>query len=175
MTAPSIWVQRFQPMIRTGGPVLDVASGNGRHARYLVSQGHEVTAVDRDISALSDIRDSRLTSIQADLEIGGARPFGDRRFAAVVVTNYLFRPLFDPIMRALEPSGILIYETFAQGNERFGHPRNPNFLLQPGELLDVASRGDLRVIAYEDLEVAEPRRARVQRLCAVSSPYSAAS
>jgi SAM-dependent methyltransferase len=145
--------------------VLDLACGGGRHARLLLALGHRVTAVDSDLSGLAGVDDPRLARVEADLE---ARPWplGARRFAGIVVANYLHRPLFDPILGALAPGGVLIYETFARGNERFGRPRNPDFLLVPGELLALARRGDLRVLAYEDLELGEPRPACVQRICA---------
>ena len=168
MTAPSTWVERFAPLIPAGAPVLDLASGGGRHTRFLLALGHPVTAVDRDISGIEDIPDCRLSRVETDLEDGRSWPLADRRFAGIVVTNYLHRPLLEPIVRALEPSGVLIYETFARGNERFGKPSNPAFLLEPGELLAVAARATLRVLAYEDLEVTEPRPACVQRICAVA-------
>jgi len=168
MTDPSTWVHRFAPGIHAGGPVLDLACGGGRHTRLLLARGHPVTAVDRDISGLEDIADARLTRIEADLEDGGPWPLADKQFAGVVVANYLHRPLFDSILAALQPSGMLIYETFARGNERFGKPSNPKFLLKPGELLAIAASARLRVLAYEDLEISEPRPACVQRICAVA-------
>ena len=166
--APSAWVSRFAPLVAAGGAVLDIASGSGRHARFFLARNHPVTAVDRDLSGLADIDDARLARVEADLEGGRPWPLGPARFAAVVVTNYLHRPLFGPILGALAARGVLIYETFAQGNERFGRPRNPDFLLRPGELLEVARDGGLRVLAYEDLEVATPRPACIQRICAAA-------
>ena len=168
MPDPSPWVERFAPLIRAGGPALDLACGGGRHTRFLLARDHPVTAIDRDISGLDDIDDSRLTRLEIDLEDGGPWPLADRRFAGIVVTNYLHRPLFDAIVGALEPSGVLIYETFSRGNERFGKPSNPAFLLKPGELLAVAARADLRVVAYEDLEISEPKPACAQRICATA-------
>lgn len=164
--APSAWVERFAPLIEQGGDTLDLACGGGRHTRLLLAHGHAVTAADRDISGLADIENPRLTRCETDLEDGSPWPFGDRRFAGIVVTNYLHRPLFPAMTAALLPSGVLIYETFARGNERFGRPSNPDFLLDRGELLRVAERGGLTVLAYEDLEVTEPKPACVQRLCA---------
>lgn len=146
--------------------MLDLASGSGRHSRYLAGLGFQVVAVDRDADALALLHGvPGIRTLVADLE-GRAWPLGRGAFAGIVVTNYLHRPLFVDIAAALAPGGILIYETFAVGNEKFGKPSNPAFLLRPGELLDFA-RPVLRVIAYEDLEVAEPRPAMVQRLCAV--------
>ncbi len=168
MIAPSPWVERFAPLIPAAGPVLDLACGGGRHTRLLLALGHPVTAVDRDISDLADIDDANLTRIETDLEDGDPWPLADRRFAGIVVANYLHRPLFEPIIGALKPSGVLIYDTFARGNERFGKPSNPAFLLKPGELLAVAARSELRVLAYEDLETTEPKPACVQRLCAMA-------
>lgn len=163
---PSAWVTRWAERIAPGGHVLDVASGSGRHARWLAARGHVVDAVDRDAEALSQLADiERVTAVCADLE-NAPWPFERGRYAGVVVTNYLHRPLFPDLIAALAPAGVLIYETFAAGNERYGRPSNPAFLLNPGELLD-AVRGRLRVIAYEDLEVSDPKPAAVQRICAI--------
>jgi len=150
-------------MIRPGGVVLDLAAGNGRHSRFLAQLGFEVDAVDRDAS-LFDAPPREVRVLQADLE-AGAWPYAGRLFDGIVVTNYLHRPLLPLLMQSLERGGVLIYETFAQGNERFGKPSNPAFLLAPGELLE-AARGKLRVLAYEDVVVAEPRPAAIQRLVA---------
>jgi SAM-dependent methyltransferase len=160
---PSPWVQRWAPSIRPGGVVLDVAAGSGRHARWLARLGFEVEAVDRDASLLAD-PPRNVKVVEADIE-GGPWPFEGRRFDGIVVTNYLHRPLIPVLAASLEPGGVLVYETFARGNERFGKPSNPDFLLVPGELLD-AVRGKLRVLAYEDLTVTEPRPAALQRLAA---------
>lgn len=169
---PSPWVVRFAPLIAAGGRVLDLACGGGRHLRLLVDLGFDVVGVDRDLAAASALPRARLTLIAADLENRAPWPLADRRFDGVVVTNYLHRPLFPAILDALAPGGVLIYETFAEGNERFGRPSNPDYLLKPGELLELA-RGRLRVLAYEDLTIDQPRPACVQRLCA-RAPYSAA-
>lgn len=157
---------RFAPLIRAGGPVLDLACGYGRHVRLLLDRGHPVVAIDRDRDALAALPAApTLEIIEADLETGASWPLSGRRFAGIVVTNYLYRPLFPVLLDALEADGVLIYETFAVGNERFGRPRNPDHLLKPGELLEVV-RGACEVIAYEFLEVAEPRPAVVQRIAA---------
>jgi len=160
---PSAWVQRWASAIRPGGVVLDVAAGSGRHARWLARLGFEVEAVDRDTTLFAE-PPAGVRLVEADIE-GGAWPFAGRSFDAIVVTNYLHRPLFPTLVASLEPGGVLIYETFARGNERFGKPSNPAFLLAPGELLE-AARGKLRVLAYEDLTVTEPRPAALQRLAA---------
>jgi len=160
---PSPWVARWASLIRPGGEVLDLACGAGRHARFLAAQGFEVLAVDRD-TGLFPGPPGGVTLVAADLE-GAPWPFPGRRWDAIIVTNYLHRPLLPVLVGSLEPGGVLVYETFARGNERFGKPSNPAFLLAPGELLE-AVRGRLRVVAYEDLVVDEPRPAAVQRLCA---------
>jgi SAM-dependent methyltransferase len=168
---PSPWVERFAPLIQAGGSVLDLACGFGRHSRYLASRGLRVTAVDRDPEAIASLRGiANVTATVADLE-GGPWPFPGSRFDAVVVTNYLWRPLFPALLDALDPAGVLLYETFAVGNEKFGKPTNPDFLLRPGELLDVA-RGRLAVIAFEELCVDVPKPAMLQRICAVGPLHS---
>lgn len=161
--APSPWVVRWASLIRPGGEVLDLACGSGRHARHLAKLGFEVCAVDRD-PGLFPGPPAGVTLVAADLE-GAPWPFAERRFDAIVVANYLHRPLLPLLVASLEPGGLLVYETFARGNEKFGKPSNPDFLLAPGELLE-AVRGRLRVVAYEDLVVTAPRPAAVQRLCA---------
>ncbi len=167
ITAPSPWIVRFAGDIAAGGRVLDVACGAGRHARFFAARGHSVDAVDRDPAAFADPPQG-VTLIGADLETGdpAAWPFAGRQYAAVVVTNYLYRPLMPRLVEAVAPGGMLLYETFARGNERFGKPSNPDFLLQPGELLEVV-RGRLKVVAYEDLYVETPKPAIVQRIAAV--------
>jgi SAM-dependent methyltransferase len=161
-------VLRFAGRVPQGGPVLDLACGMGRHARLFLARGHPVTAIDRDLSGIADLAGAPgLEAIEADLENGTPFPLAGRRFAAVVVTNYLYRPLFPALVAAVAPGGVLIYETFARGNEDFGRPRNPEHLAKPGDLLE-AVRGRLRVVAYEDLIDQAPKPAARQRLCAVN-------
>ena len=166
LATPSAWVGRWADQVPRAGRVLDVACGNGRHARFLAALGHPVEAVDRDPALLAAIAEvPGVVTRQADLE-GGPWPYPAERFAGIVVVNYLHRPLFPHLLAALAAPGVLIYETFAAGNERYGRPANPDFLLRPGELLDLA-RGKLRVIAYEDLLVTDPKLALVQRIVAI--------
>lgn len=164
--SPSPWVVRFAPLIPPGTQALDLACGAGRHAKLLASLGHRTLAVDRDLSRLGDVTMLPLVEpFQADLE-SGDWPLQGRQFGGIVVTNYLHRPLFPHLLAALQPSGVLIYETFARGNERFGGVSNPDFLLLPGELLD-AVRGLARVVAYEDVVVDQPKPAAIQHICAI--------
>lgn len=164
--APSGWIARFAPLVPAGGAVLDVACGTGRHAALFRARGHAVTAIDRDLSRLGPLgADPGIEAIEADLEDGGPWPLGARRFAGVIVANYLHRPLLPALTGAVANGGVLIYETFAAGNARFGRPANPDFLLRPGELL--AAAGSLTVVAYEHGIVAAPRPAVIQRICAV--------
>lgn len=170
---PSAWVARFAPLIPPG-EVLDLACGGGRHTRLLAGRGHPVLAVDRDAFALERAMGPAVTTLQVDLESDAADawPFGADRFAGIVVTNYLHRPLFPRIFHSLAPNGVLIYETFAQGNAHFGKPANPLFLLERGELLDAvaaASRYPLRILAFEDGYVDTPKPAIVQRICVVKA------
>lgn len=163
---PSPWVVRWAARVRPGGAVLDVACGGGRHARFFAERGHPVSALDRDAEALAQLSAcSGVVTTCADIE-GGPWPFAEQRFDAVVVTHYLHRPLFPRLLGAVAAGGVLIYETFALGNERYGRPSNPDFLLRPGELLN-AVHGQLSVMAYEDITSTAPRMARLQRICAV--------
>jgi SAM-dependent methyltransferase len=165
LEAPSAWVCRWAETIPAGGSVLDVACSGGRHARWLAVHGHPVEAIDRDAVALAELAAiPGITTRHSDLE-GETWPYSGQTFAGIVVVNYLHRPLFPHLLGALALGGVLIYETFAAGNERYGRPANPNFLLRPGELLE-AVRGRLRVLAYEDLFVTDPKPALVQRICA---------
>jgi SAM-dependent methyltransferase len=167
----SFWVERFARVIPRG-EVLDLACGSGRHARHLAARGHSVTAVDRDPAALAQAAGPGVVTLQWDLEAEGSHwPFADAWFAGVVVTNYLHRPLMARIAASLRPDGVLIYETFAVGNEAFGKPSNPAFLLAPGELLEVARQAGLRVLAYEDGYIDAPKPAMVQRLCAAGPAF----
>ena len=164
--APSFWITRYAGLIAEGGHALDLACGGGRHTRYLRECGLKVTAIDIDTSGLADLADDPLVEIvETNLERHGATPLAGRRFDAVVVTDYLFRPLLVPLVDCLLPGGVFLYETFGTGNERFGRPRNPDFLLQRGELLALAE-GRLSVVAYEHCTVPPPSPKIVQHLCA---------
>ena len=165
---PSAWVARFAALIQPGGSVLDVACGSGRHARWLAGQGFRVTGVDRDAAAVAPLR-SLAEVVVADIE-SDAWPLAGRRFDAVVVTNYLWRPLLPLLQQSLATGGVLIIETFGHGQQHIGKPSRPDFLLQPGELLKAF--GGLRVVAFEDgFEASVPRF--VQRLAAVAEAPTA--
>jgi SAM-dependent methyltransferase len=161
----SSWVARFAGLLPPG-PVLDLACGAGRHLRHFHALGHPVIGVDRDLAGVADLAGADgVELIEADLEADARWPLGARRVAGVVVTNYLWRPLLPAIVAAVDADGWLIYETFAQGNEHYGRPRNPDFLLRPGELL-AAVAGELTVVAYENGIIERPRPAAVQRIAA---------
>jgi SAM-dependent methyltransferase len=177
-SAASPWVARFAALVPPG-EVLDLAAGGGRHARLFADRGHAVLAVDRDAAALLALEQAGsplISTLQCDLEQAAdgtpaanfCWPFAERRFAAIVVTNYLHRPLLSHLAGSLIPGGMLLYETFAIGNERFGKPSNPAFLLASGELLATvaSSLPRLNVIAFEDGYIEQPAPAMVQRLCA---------
>ncbi len=161
--AASPWVARFVPLIPKGGRVLDLAAGRGRHTRLLLDAGRRVHAVDRDVTALLPLAGPDCEVIQIDLETGAPWPLGGG-YDGIVVANYLYRPLLPDIVAALAPGGVLIYETFMLGNERFGRPRNLEFLLRPGELLEVCA--GLAVVAFEQGEIARP--AMIQRIVAAN-------
>jgi SAM-dependent methyltransferase len=164
--APSPWMRRFASLVPRGARVLDVAAGRGRHARLFAAQGARVLAVDRDAGALAELDAvSGVTTRVADLE-DAPWPFAGEVFDAVVVANYLHRPLFPHLLAALAADGALLYETFAAGNERFGRPSNPAFLLASGELADVV-RDRLTLVAFEQGLVEGERPAVVQRIAAI--------
>ena len=163
--APSPWICRWAGLIPSGGRVLDVACGRGRHVRYLRGLGFAVVSVDRDAEALAGLEGVDGVEVRlADIE-SGPWPFAQESFDGVIVTNYLYRPLFPHLVSTLRPGGVLIYETFAIGNERFGRPSNPDFLLRPDELLDQVE--PLRVVSFEQGMIAEPKPAAIQRICAL--------
>ena len=169
IAAPSDWVVRWAHLARPGGTVLDLASGGGRHARFFAARGHEVIACDRDADALATLSGvPGITPRQADLEDGSPWPFAPGQFDAIVVCNYLHRPLFGAIAESLAPGGLLLYETFLLGNERYGKPSNPRFLLARDELL-AAFAGRLVVAGYEQGRVERGKPALIQRLCALAS------
>ena len=153
-------------MIPKAGAVLDLACGEGRHSFLLAELGYSVLTVDQDIGKIEQGTNPLINPKALDLE-QDIWPLEDVRFSGIVVTNYLYRPHLDRLPEMLEENGVLIYETFAQGNEQFGRPSNPNFLLKTGELLDLAQRHGLRVLAYEDIYQDKPKPAMIQRLCAL--------
>lgn len=172
--APSAWVQRWTHLLKPQSHALDLAAGRGRHTRWLQSQGHRVLAVDRDAEAMAVMDGLKLAGVQtlvADLE-SGPWPFNRETFDAIVVTNYLWRPLLPALLQSLAPGGVLIYETFAAGNETVGKPSRPDFLLQAGELLQVCQ--GLRTVAFEDGYIGQPATERfVQRIVAAKPVESA--
>lgn len=164
MQFPSPWISRYAHLVKPQSTVLDVACGQGRHTRFFAARGCQVTALDRDAQALAMLEDVHCERVQADIE-QDPWPWAARQFDAVVVTHYLWRALLPIIVQSVAEGGVLLYETFAQGNETVGRPSNPNFLLAPGELL-AAVHGQLRVVAYEDGFLHEPPR-YVQRIAAL--------
>jgi SAM-dependent methyltransferase len=158
-------VTRWSHLFKTGATALDLACGSGRHTRWLAGRGLAVTALDRDAEAVEPLR-ALAEVLVADIESGesGAWPLADRQFDLVLVTNYLWRPLWPQVLGAVRPGGLLVYETFAQGNETVGRPARPAFLLEPGELLAVCRTW--RVLGYEDGFLDEPPRF-VQRIVAL--------
>ena len=157
--------------MRPAGAVLDLACGGGRHARHLAALGYDVEAVDRDAAALAQLADvPGIETRCADLE-GGVWPYAQHTFDGIVVTNYLHRPLLPFISAMLAPGAVLIYETFRSGNESYGKPSNPAFLLRAGELLAFAQTAGLHVVAFEDGFCAQPKPSMMQRLCAVKPPF----
>ncbi len=160
--SPSLWVQRWSHLVPAGGTVLDVACGQGRHLRWFAGRGHAVTGVDRDPTAVAAATGAGRV-VQADIE-NGPWPFEGQRFDAVVVTNYLWRALLPVIVDSVAEGGLLIYETFATGNESVGRPSRPDFLLRPGELLQACA--SLHVVAYENGFCDHPERF-VQRIAAL--------
>jgi SAM-dependent methyltransferase len=173
---PSDWIARYLPAAQPGGRVLDVACGGGRHLRLARELGVAATGIDRDLSGVRDlVGQPGVELIEADLESGQPLPVAGRRFGAVVVTNYLWRPLLPAFLDAVADDGLLLYETFALGHERFGRPSNPDFLLRPNELLDLV-RPRLTVVAYEHGLIGEQARPRiVQRIaaCGPRHPWAA--
>ncbi len=165
LQAPSPWITRWADGLPPGARVLDLACGRGRHARWLAAQGLQVTALDRDAEALAGLAGQPgVEPLQADVE-DGAWPLGGVAFDAIVVTNYLWRPLWPVLLASLAPGGLWLHETFAQGHEALGRPSRPDFLLRPGELLAVAASAGLQVLAYEDGLLDGPPR-RIQRIAA---------
>ena len=168
-SGPVEWVRRHSETIRQGGIVLDLACGRGRHTHFLLDQGFKVTAVDLDISQLKvDRKTDNLRIVEHDLEGGAKWPFESKGFDGIVAINYLFRPLFPKIIDALAENGILIYQTFADGNEKLGKPRNQNYLLHENELLGAFGQR-LTVIEFDQGYIEQPSPAIVQRICCINN------
>ncbi|WP_239250433.1 class I SAM-dependent methyltransferase [Candidatus Nitrotoga sp. M5] len=168
---PSPWICRHAQWIRTGGQVLDLACGSGRHTRWLAANHWQVHAVDRNETALAELQQlANVSTMATDLE-NDTWPYSGHHFDGIVVSRYLHRPLLPKLIESLHAGGVLIYETFMDGNERFGRPKNPDFLLRSNELLDVFFP-HLTVIAYQQGEFQEPDPAVIQRICAVSKRHN---
>lgn len=161
----SPWIAKHAGLIADGAEVLDVACGSGRHSLFFLERGCRVTGIDRNIGGLGDLRNHpRFTAIECDLEaVEAVWPVQHGRFAGVIVTNYLWRPLWPYLIASLAPGGILLYETFMQGHEQFGSPTNPDFLLRPDELRTVLG-GRLEIVAFWQGQ--DPQPAMRQRICA---------
>jgi SAM-dependent methyltransferase len=162
----SPWVEAHAGLVPAGEAVLDLAAGGGRHARFFAARGHKVVAVDKDVSALGG--HTAIEVVKADLEDGSPWPLPGRMFGGAVVTNYLHRPLFPALLASLKPGGVLIYETFARGNEAYGKPDNPDFLLEPNELIARVLNACM-IVAFEDTFVPAPKPAIVQRIAAIKA------
>lgn len=160
----SPWVMRFAPLIRAGGTILDLACGSGRNARWLAGQGWQVEAVDRDAALLEGLRDVKnIHIIQADLE-HAPWPYAGRSFDGIVVCRYLHRPLLPLLAASLAENGVLIYETFMCGQEKYGRPTNAEFLLKPNELMEYFNN-KLEVLCFEQGVFNEPQPRSLQRIC----------
>jgi len=166
LLTPAPWVEKHGNAPPKDGNILDIACGNGRHARFFAERGYSVTVVDRDVSSL--IQPNNFEIVEADLE-NAPWPFPGRQFAGIVVVNYLYRPLLATLIDSLQPGGVLIYQTFAVGNEAHGRPKNPDFLLRENELLDVFGER-LRVVEFWQGLVDGDHPAVIQQICAVNQP-----
>ena len=170
-TNPSLWVKKFYKLINKNGKILDIASGNGRNGRFLLSLNFDVTFIDIDTSLLKDLNKHKKAKIVTfDLENKIKIPFKKQYFDGIIVVNYLYRPMLQKLINLLKPDGILIYETFSSGNEIFGKPSNPNYLLNTGELLNFFSK-KLSVISYENglRHNNKISKSIIQRICAIKS------
>ena len=163
----------FLDGVPAGGAILDVACGSGRHLRAALERGYRLTGIDRDLSGLADLAaHDRVELIKSDLENGQRPAFAGKQYDGVIVTNYLWRPILPDILAAVAPAGLLIYETFAAGNEHYGRPSNPDFLLTPGELIKAVQPGPLTPVAFEHAKILWGGHSRIiQRLCAAGPDH----
>ena len=163
----SRWVAENQKFIKRNGLILDLACGSGRNGKFLLEKGFNVVFLDRDISLLGWVpKASRSQVVKHDLENGTRWCFLPCSFDAVVVTNYLYRPIFADLLSIIEEGGVLIYETFSKGNEIYGRPKNPNYLLQPEELIDIV-RPSMRIISFKEGYSDEGRKSITQKIVAI--------
>ena len=163
---PNKWVECYSSLIPFGKGVLDLACGSGRHTGMLLNNGYQVTAVDIDTTLVKqNFSNKKLNIVKCDLETLSSWPFGKNSFLGIIVVNYLHRPLYSRIMESLEEGGVLIYQTFADGNSRYGKPKNPDYLLKRGELKTVF--GGMRIISYQHGYLSYPSQSVVQRICCI--------
>ena len=166
MAQISDWVGRFYSQIPKNGLILDLAGGSGRHTRFLAQKGFKLILLDNQIAKAKDLQNvENIELMEYNLENGNSLPFLTKSFKGIVVTNYLYRPIFPQLICLLDDGGVLIYETFAVGHEKYGHPTNPDFLLKSGELISLDSP-QMRIIAYEECLITRPAKAYVQRIAA---------
>jgi len=166
--APSEWVKRHAHRFPAQGRVLDVAAGSGRNARWLAEQGLQVSAIDRDATAMDTLSQYGIHAQVHDLE-AAAWPFPAESFDAIIVCRYLYRPIFPYLIYSLNWHGVLIVETFMQGQESYGRPSNPDFLLRPGELEEWFAN-QMQVISFEQGLLQQDPPAMIQRICCIKTP-----
>ena len=165
---PSEWVKNNLPISNSNLNLLDLACGNGRHSIYAASIGYRVISVDINKNILSEMQNNEfIIPIQLDLEKNNIWPLQDEKFDVVIVTNYLYRPIFKNIIKSMKSNGKLIYETFTEENSAFGKPNNKNYLLQPQELLKFSRNNKLKIINYEEIIIEKPIKKAVQRIFSI--------
>ena len=163
---PNKWVECYSSLIPSGGSVLDLACGSGRHTGMLLNKGYQVTAVDIDTTLIKqNFSNKNLNIVKCDLESLSFWPFEKNSFLGIIVVNYLHRPLFSKIIESLREEGVLVYQTFADGHSRYGKPKNPDYLLKRGELKTVFD--SMKIISYQHGYLSYPSQSIIQRICCV--------